>query len=202
MNLLEIVMLLIGIAVIIISCILVNRKSTDGGTGDESGMQDSLTIIGEQHKENITAVGEEVISNTEDYLSKLSNEKIMAVSEFSDQILDKIDHNHEEVVFLYNMLNNKEKELKDLAKKLENSEDKTKELLEESEIELETEKPRMVNIQAQAIYNKSANPQPISINNEEILVLAKEGKSIVEISKQLGIGQGEIKLVIDLYKDK
>lgn len=36
--------------------------------------------------------------------------------------------------------------------------------------------------------------------NERIFELFDAGKSIIEISKQLGIGQGEVKLVIDLYR--
>ena len=40
------------------------------------------------------------------------------------------------------------------------------------------------------------------INNHNNLILEeyKKGKSIIEISKSLGIGQGEVKLVVDLYK--
>ena len=34
---------------------------------------------------------------------------------------------------------------------------------------------------------------------EKILELYKSGKSIREISRELGMGQGEVKLVIDLY---
>ncbi|EFF67966.1 DUF6115 domain-containing protein [Eshraghiella crossota] len=37
-------------------------------------------------------------------------------------------------------------------------------------------------------------------NNEKILQLSKEGKSNVEIAKELGLGIGEVKLVIDLFK--
>ena len=35
--------------------------------------------------------------------------------------------------------------------------------------------------------------------NDEIIALHKSGKSIMEISKLLGMGQGEVKLIIDLY---
>ena len=39
-----------------------------------------------------------------------------------------------------------------------------------------------------------------SNHNEEILRLYKEGKSNVAIAKELGLGVGEVKLVIDLAK--
>ena len=35
--------------------------------------------------------------------------------------------------------------------------------------------------------------------NDEILALHRQGKSVLEISKELSVGQGEVKLVIDLY---
>ena len=37
-------------------------------------------------------------------------------------------------------------------------------------------------------------------SNEEILRLHKEGKSNVAIAKELGLGVGEVKLVIDLFE--
>jgi DNA-binding NarL/FixJ family response regulator len=38
-------------------------------------------------------------------------------------------------------------------------------------------------------------------NNEQILKLYKQGKSKIAIAKELGLGVGEVKLVIDLYKN-
>lgn len=38
-----------------------------------------------------------------------------------------------------------------------------------------------------------------SNSNSEIIALYKKGISILEISKMLSIGQGEVKLVVDLY---
>ncbi len=37
-------------------------------------------------------------------------------------------------------------------------------------------------------------------HNDEIIELYKKGRSILEISKMLSIGQGEVKFVIDMYK--
>jgi DNA-binding NarL/FixJ family response regulator len=39
-------------------------------------------------------------------------------------------------------------------------------------------------------------------NNQQILELYSQGKSVLEISKLLDLGQGEVKLVIDLFKGK
>ena len=40
----------------------------------------------------------------------------------------------------------------------------------------------------------------ISFSNEGMDALHNEGKSNVEIAKALGLGVGEVKLVIDLFK--
>ena len=38
-------------------------------------------------------------------------------------------------------------------------------------------------------------------SNDRILELHRQGKSKVAIAKELGLGVGEVKLVIDLYKN-
>ena len=43
--------------------------------------------------------------------------------------------------------------------------------------------------------------QPEQTNhNEKILALYSQGKSYGEIAKELGLGQGEVRLVVGLYK--
>ena len=39
-------------------------------------------------------------------------------------------------------------------------------------------------------------------NNAKILSMYKEGKTYIEIAKELGIGLGEVRLVVDLYKTR
>ena len=217
-------MLILGIIIIIISCRIVAQpdKKAKGLSLESSGIKDiyfqeELNTFKEQQNEILTSASEEAIAKTEDYLSKLSNEKIMAVSEYSDQILEKITKNHEEVVFLYNMLNHKEKELKETAKEIQNSQRKAKEIInyeneKDKEPEKDMVKPKKLDIQAEnikrqnvkvpAIEEEDNNQSTISINNTEILKLYSQGKSVLDIAKQLGIGQGEVKLVIDLFSDR
>ena len=223
MDLLEIIMLILGIIVIILSCRVVshpdkksNGLSLEDGAIKDIYLQEELNAIKEQQNEILTSASEEAIARTDDYLSKLSNEKIMAVSEYSDQVLEKINKNHEEVVFLYNMLNHKEKELKETVKVIDGSQHKAKELISKSPQEKasdkEAVKPKLLNAQAQNIKPQSGgkssekttdeNQSTISINNSEILKLYKQEKSVHDIEKQLGIGQGEVKLVIDLFLDR
>ncbi len=58
-------------------------------------------------------------------LEKLTNEKIMAINEYGKTVTDEIERNHKEVVFMYDMLNNKSTDLKNTIRKAESME-KTK----------------------------------------------------------------------------
>lgn len=199
MDLLEIAMLVLGIIVIIISCLKFTSSDNENNITYNNNIIDDKKYL-----ERLSSASEEIISNAEDHLSKLSNEKIMAVDEFSEQILEKINRNHEEVIFLYNMLTSKEKELKEVIKDFNDVQRRAKEFIAKNQTEQEKKSNSPVNAQlSESIGNANINEsdeQPISHSNEEILNLYSQGKSVLEISKQLGIGQGEVKLVIDLFK--
>jgi hypothetical protein len=215
MDLLEIVMLIIGILIIILSCRIVAHPNKDKYKNPYKDLytHEELDSLKEQQNEMLSSASEETIAKTEDYLSKLSNEKIMAVSEYSEQVLEKINRNHEEVVFLYNMLNHKEKDLKETATVFDNSQLRVKELSSKDSEEAEPKVivyPKQLGEQAQKIKalnvenseSDDSSVPLISFNNAEILKHYKDGRSVLDIAKELGIGQGEVKLIIDLYKDR
>ncbi len=225
MGLLEIVLVALGIIIIIVSCFQIDKAQKNVAqinTFDfsyESLKEEEKQKLINKLKDIISDISEEAIIQTDDSLSKLSNEKIMAVSEYSDQILEKISRNHEEVVFLYNMLNDKEKELKSAVKEIDQSKKKVQDIIEAKitgNKEQAAKKYHSVEkplTQATQIENKSftqnsnqafqeMNESNRSNNNTEILKLYSQGNSVIEISKLLGLGQGEVKLVIDLFKNK
>lgn len=232
MSPLEIVLIIIGIIVIAISCRLVDHSQKNQMIGKSlSSIEGSITEddkkqLMKKMNELVSEVTEETIVRTDDALSKLSNEKIMAVHEFSDQVMEKIKRNHEEVVFLYNMLNDKEKELKAAVREIDSSKKKVQDIMDSK-----TENDRLQaakNVKTQAslkavnqsqttLKDKPVKPdnRPVEMaqevvtinglssnNNTQILALYTQGRSVVEISKLLGLGQGEVKLVIDLFKGK
>ncbi|HWT76787.1 MAG TPA: DUF6115 domain-containing protein [Mobilitalea sp.] len=231
MNPLEIALIIIGIITIIISCRLVDRpdKSAEQAAilpfSYESSVSDEdKRKLMEKLNEMVNDINEDTIVHTDDALSKISNEKIMAVNEFSDQILEKIKRNHEEVVFLYNMLNDKEKELKAAVKEIDQSKKKVQDIIESRASAEKVQDVKKDKSQtAEKLSTQAANVEksvkaadtPVEItqdplvinslssnNNSEILALYSKGKSVMEISKLLGLGQGEVKLVIDLFKGK
>lgn len=234
MNQIEIVLIIIGIIVIIVSCIMVDASQklpnqligkSLSQVGDQLNEDDKKQLMGKV-KELLAEAREETILQADDALSKISNEKIMAVNEFSDQIMEKIKRNHEEVIFLYNMLNDKEKDLKLTIREIVSSKKKVQDILNSK---AEGDKQQSVkNTKTQAVVKAvnqagTANTEkpakniihPIDTaterstvngsnpnNNSQILELYSRGRSVVEISKLLGLGQGEVKLVIDLFKGK
>ncbi len=225
MSPLEIILILIGIVVIIISGRLVDRSA--GGKAplpvkidmEEAFRGDELKLFKERLREQLSELKEETMIRTDDELSRLSNEKIMAVSDYSDQILEKIKNNHEEVVFLYNMLSEKEKELKSSLLTIEASRKKV--LTAQPEITEPKEQSTRKVTGIQQVQNQRVKApeapapkekkivQPAAVtgdqetnSNSHILDLYSKGKSIIEISKLLGLGQGEVKLVIDLFRGR
>ena len=232
MNPLEIALIIIGIITIIISCIMVDKAQKASVqpverayTIEKSLSEEDSKKLKDKMEELFSEISEEVIVRTDDTLSNLSNEKIMAVNEFSDQILEKIKRNHEEVVFLYNMLNDKEKELKLAVKEIDISKKMVRDLLESKlsmNKSLEGKEPKSQATAKPVLKNQVQKDKPVKAieprmdlqlenpimnnsntnNNTQILALYAQGKSIMEISKLLNLGQGEVKLVIDLFKSK
>jgi Preprotein translocase subunit SecD len=213
MTLLEILLILIGIAVIIISCFIVDKSKKKGNEFDGAYPVEMTEEEKKQLKAKMeslmTELSEEIIDQTKDTLGKLSNEKIIAVDEFSNQIIEKISQNHEEVLFLYDMLNEKEAALKDTVKLVDGT---VKEIRENESkgyendkkegkgaIEKKAEVPLKKDVnQSNQVIHKQA-PEVAANHNDKILELHRQGMSVVEISKSLGLGQGEVKLVLDLF---
>lgn len=59
------------------------------------------------------------MEKSERALEKIASEKIMAVSEYATTIMEEIDRNHKEVLFLYDMLNDKQTDVKNSVRHAE-----------------------------------------------------------------------------------
>lgn len=211
---LEITLIVIGALILIISFFLVNKeKEIDYAalTNQRELSLMEIDSIKEKVQTIISAVTEESVTLTEDQLSRISNEKIIAINDFSSQVMEKISQNHEEVVFLYNMLNEKENEIKDTV----NSFDKIKKQLNDITKDItknETDKKKMNmaknnnrsadrdNLSDKA--NLDVDSEHLNNHNQKILEMYSQGFSVIDIARTLELGQGEVKLVLDLFKDK
>lgn len=243
----EIVLIVIGGIVLVLSYVLPSQK----GSREETAPQINEGLIKElvekevkNAKTHINDIVDETVTysmeKTERAMERLANEKIMAVKEYSDLVLDNINKNHNEVVFLYDMLNDKHKNLvttvgeaaraaKEIQETVKAVEANTKEseeinAIEEAAGESANEaeavefipiSPKKVELKHNVAVLEEAPVQETtgqpdaeemtageksSNNNEKILRLHKLGKSNTAIAKELGLGIGEVKLVIGLYE--
>lgn len=258
MGILEIVLIILGLAIFILSFAIPEKK--EKMLQDKIEMTENLIselvdeqldVVADKLEEVMDDKKEEHIERIERRLERLTNEKILAVGEYSDTVLEDIKKNHDEVVFLYDMLNNKHKSLNELVSKVETlkkenitenldsmetadkknktgksngtgklpktsvmGKDKAVESNEIPEQNFAPLKPETVSIRRE---HKAVNEGMESVknttlqfskknsegpnNNERILELHKEGKTNMIIAKELGLGVGEVKLVIDLFQE-
>ena len=229
MTAIEIILIIIGFLCLCVSC-FVAKKNSGFAEGEKESLSSELWTEKEEEKikervgEILSERQDELVDTTEERMNRLCNDKIMAVDEFSQQILEKIDANHQEVVFMYNMLSEKEKELKEFMSKPVKKESMAETRMASepavsnrmdlnpvtasqtaiSRLTANTQEAEKKKTVKKAEPKKAVSKPEMSVAgqgnvNEKIKELHKQGKSVLEISKQLNIGQGEVKLVLALY---
>ena len=275
----EIVLIVAGFAAIILGYLLPAGKDLD--EEDKRLMEREIRELVrrevEGQKENIENMVDDTIDysldRTERAMERLSNEKISAIGEYSDTVINDIHKNHDEVMFMYDMLNDKHKNLTSVVSEVTRKADEAKKVVKEVEEKIEkpiikapevaapapkqaelsdTEKELTMKLEefaakvisseeasnlhivgntpvkeeekapaaeqpanskvvpiteAVRVEARSANPDknmkeltaadPIS-QNRQIIEMHKAGKSNMVIARELGLGIGEVKLVIDL----
>ena len=324
MTTLEITLILVGIVFLIGSFMVKDKLSKNDLDKIADMSAEELKVITEKEVKNAESaidgmLNEHIASKTDETkrdLEKETNSKIMAINEYSDTVLDSINKSHNEIMFLYSMLNDKHEELTRLSGNIEKitaQAKKTFEPVDTSKINnlsnktVSSAKPvvhaapvpnrqavtesrgiassdmvtgtkntasvKTQNVSAQNMMSQNVSTQNImsqntvvrntaasntavpntvvpnmaaqnavaqnsavsnmtaqnmtaantamqSLNlsntdvqgsrvydiseinhNPQILRLYKSGKNVVEIAKELGLGKGEVKLVIDLYNE-
>ena len=186
----EVILIIIGIFSICLSFFIKSRNTQE--TESEIDTVNTRKQFVEQITEVLEMKKEQVISETEEYLNRKSNEKIMEFEEYSSQVIEKIERNHEEVVFMYQMLSDKEDEWKNY---ISNSKKKEKNMKSAKKME---QKPVKQSVKRE---EPAPNKDKKEINalNEQMIELHHQGKSVLEISKILHVGQGEVQLILSLY---
>lgn len=269
----EIFLIIIGVTAIIGSFVFEKTLEKNDNTNENnSGVTEAM--LEEQVSKAVDHILDDRIEETEAKMDKLSNEKIMAVGDYSDNVLKEIDKNHDEVMFLYSMLNEKEKEVKNAVNDVENikrsinviadnekadkadksetftnnqinnnikntrvskktvsdvpdmkdelltlQEKKSEETIginnasvkdNNSNLTISTAKDNRDITEKNLNLNTSKKNKGVAIahkdvkknNNNKILELYSKGMSNIDIAKKLNLGIGEVRLVIDLYRNK
>ena len=227
-----IIVTIIGIICIVVSFMMVGKEESVSETNDAQDTsnknhitdeyelnEEEVAVLQRKVSDKISADVNDIIYNADNSLSTMTNEKMMALGDYAVTVCDEIEKNHKEVMFLYSMLNDKHKDLTDLAGELQefsdnikNTEIETSRVIESvDEIEHKVEEARPLeqheflaaSIEKTFTAEKSFSKNSLnSFNNHNahILRLHGEGVSDVDIAKELGLGLGEVKLVIGLYK--
>ena len=287
MDTIIIICLIIGAACVAVSFLMKENTGVDSQEKEKIAEEIRSKVLSNESIEKVmskvekgftdklSAIAENKIEESDDRLSEISNNKMLAINEMSGQLIEKIEQNHKEVIFLYDMLNEKSDNLKDfsakvegLRKELENEEKRIKTLnhdlddkivkvkevrqtviarpaktmpvqqekTEKASTGIERVKAASVNVtnvdntqadnlvqmqkkekdetvqtaddkieldqdeikEVKVIQVKSESKAELS-TNDKILKMKEEGKSIIEISKALGMGQGEVRLILGLF---
>ena len=163
---------------------------------------------------------EEVADKVEIALERESNMKIMAINEYSDTVMESMKKTHDEIMFLYSMLNDKHTEmtsltgdLQRLAANIRNMQDGMQQPEPPYKAMKSVETTTSENYLEKAAAAKEVYEIGLGENREKteflgeavnhndmILALHKEGLSKVDIARKLNLGVGEVSLVIGLYK--
>jgi len=294
MDIIVIICLIIGVGCIGASFFIKEKADIDnhekekiveeirGRALSEDSVKKVMARVEKGFSEKLSAISEDKLGGFADKMSEIANDKMLAINDMSGQLMEKIEQNHKEVIFLYDMLNEKSDYLKDFSAKidglrheLEREEDRIKALNNDLDdkmikvkevrqtviakpvapVEVKQEKSRRVptgieqakaaikpaEVPAQAKnlvkMKKEVEDIPSDINdifdtderdifkdaevpeiteeideidlspelteelstNDKILKMHSEGKSVMEISKELGMGQGEVQLILGLY---
>ena len=233
----EIVLIIIGVA-FLIGSYFIEEKFSEKDIQEISKMSEAqLNMVVDKQVKNaksqvensVEEIIDESLEVTKRGLEKTTNEKIMAISEYSDTVLESMNKTHNEIMFLYSMLNDKHAEMTEFAGALQKYSKVNKQKLEEPKSDAEymsasehimpqevmdsetSQEASAVFVmrsgkekkKAALIQEGEGTQESIFINkNEQILALHKEGKSEVEIAKALDCGLGEVKLVLGLYKEE
>lgn len=260
----EILLIIVGVVILALGYFMPDRK----GDVDEDIQvigEDEVRKLVDNELENIKGQISDIIDEsitysiekTERSMERLSNEKIMAINEYSDTVLEEINKNHKEVLFLYDMLNDKHENIKTTMSEAAKTAEEVKQKVKDAEITVKeaisvdvddfvpitpprvkvvhnpdsdydyvadgqddnskmtaaknmeallADMTNMEEVFPEDIRFESSSDVLTDINdntrnsNERILELHKAGKSDVAIAKDLGLGIGEVKFVIDLFE--
>ncbi|NBJ93485.1 DUF6115 domain-containing protein [Parablautia muri] len=141
MGVMEIVLILLGVVIFIVSFLIPAGKKED--VQYDAGLsEDAVREMVEKEAGNVKSTVSDMVDETITYaiekseraMERLTNEKIMAVNEYSDTVLEEINKNHKEVVFLYDMLNDKHDTLMATVSEAMKKESEVRQTLTDAEV--------------------------------------------------------------------
>ena len=228
MTAIEVGLLLIGV-VFLIGSFFVTEKLSQSEIGEIAKLSETeLQTVIERELEIASAKVSDMVDDSVDLslnkiqrsLDKETNDKMMAIQEYSDTVLKDLEKTNKEVTFLYSMLGDKHNELQDSIAKMNELTQECDELREQI-LNLEVEakhlaeepvrKPEQEPAKTDAVYEPDesdteellqedlTDSEQQERRKEEILMRYRGGEDLVDIAKDLYMGFGEVKLIVELY---
>lgn len=120
------------------------------------------------------------------------NEKIVEMNEYHDYVQKEMEKKHKELLFLYQMISEKEK----LVRQIQTTR------FDDTLIRVDSKEPTRIKTEEKAEEKTEEKTlQAVTTNtNIKILEMKRQGYQAAEIAKILNIGQGEVQLVINLFE--
>ncbi len=139
----EIVLIIAGILAVILGYLIPNGHGVDSADVElteqiinemvRKAVQNSQGQIDDLLDECM----EDAINKAERAMDRVTNEKMSAISEYSDTVMNDIHKNHDEVMFMYDMLNDKHKNLRNTVSEVTRTAKEVKQTAEEAAITAE-----------------------------------------------------------------
>lgn len=286
MTAVEIILLLIGVVFLVGSFFVMEKLSPEDISKVAELSEEELRVVMDRELENARGKIEHLVDEAMDLtvakvqrtMERETNEKVMAISEYSDSVMEQLKKMNQEITFLYSMLGDKHVELNEAMEHLEGlirdyeslrskplpqpvpepqaapvrqpapqpvsrteagkperkraeaaqdvkkedaKPEKQKTVFEGIQTETlrtdtadakvisavaaderpDVEEPQMTSVRTDAggaaVMMQENEPKSI---REQILDCYNEGNSVTDIARNLGLGIGEVKLIVDLYR--
>lgn len=201
MTLICVAMLILGIACVAGS-FFITRKLSDSDIDEIKKLSEAEIgqLIQMKLKDSEKKIEDSINDRTKISLSRFdemtdkeTNDKIKQISEYSDSVIESMNKSHDEIMFLYDMLNDKQEKAEKMVTELKNAESSFRNIIseadsDESEKTLDTPDPD---------YSDDDEREDM---NSLIVRLKSQGFSDLEIAKKTGCGIGEVRLILGLYQ--
>ncbi|MCR5674977.1 MAG: hypothetical protein K6G16_04635 [Lachnospiraceae bacterium] len=137
----EIILIIAGFVIVVLGYVLPAGKGDAHVDPEEVAelVQDRLDqSLNDSVRRQIDGMARDAVSDAIDDnkldLSRISNEKVMEISEYAGTVMDDIKKNHDEVVFMYDMLNDKHKNLTSTVSEMTRTAENAKQTVRDAEL--------------------------------------------------------------------
>lgn len=220
MSFMEIALLVIGVIIFVVSFLLpgTTEKKTDIEIMAE---KEEVHRMMEKELEDMQVTINEATNDTVEYavdkaernLEKISNEKIMAVNEYAGTVIEEIEKNHKEVMFLYEMLKDKQNELNNEVRKADATVKEIEEMSQAAQTASETLLRGMtvatvsqkgLTQEQKSVFDNVVIPEaePVIFKNQADTDSATTGRAVSASTRPRGAALAQAKIFADLTGTK